>query len=498
MPSITHARRPSAVTDSLSGHRRSNPSPAYSPQEQENTTLFNLEKVVQRYGGQPQLLELILSSKVEEDRRRAEEAKLKRKEIDYLLQHPHCEESSVCRSSPSPPSPSQQSVSPYHSIARTSPVPHWRRMSHNINQKPHNINNSSNNNNNTNAASPFRDSISSSRSYQLSVPAGSRDRPQRNTSINDNAENQHSIPHQNTADSTLPRLNSSSDHPSIQPDSAGSLSASVTNSTGNNQKTSPTLVPYSIYRGPVDPMSSASTQSPTLRTSSHQFPLLPASSTTPNDSKSDNDSHYTSSSLSTPCDPVLPPISPDTRLTSPYSPVKRLSLPSLTQSLENSSFSETESLKNTLAPVPEISPNPRPRFLARLDELERKEKAKQLLSSPEDVSDLRRKSSTSSYPSDQNDTQFQPSKRRRREMQAITTIIETRDFPYNDDYLWKNNGNTIQKKTGLKSVYYKCSNSMNGCPVNKTVIFKGDGAYLIKYRGRHMNECNRIKRIIDK
>lgn len=51
------------------------------------------------------------------------------------------------------------------------------------------------------------------------------------------------------------------------------------------------------------------------------------------------------------------------------------------------------------------------------------------------------------------------SKRRRREMQAITMIIETREFPYNDDYLWKNNGNTIHKGSGNKSIYYKCANN---------------------------------------
>lgn len=50
-------------------------------------------------------------------------------------------------------------------------------------------------------------------------------------------------------------------------------------------------------------------------------------------------------------------------------------------------------------------------------------------------------------------------KRRRREMQAITMIIETREFPYNDDYLWKNNGNTIHKGSGNKSIYYKCANN---------------------------------------
>jgi hypothetical protein len=49
--------------------------------------------------------------------------------------------------------------------------------------------------------------------------------------------------------------------------------------------------------------------------------------------------------------------------------------------------------------------------------------------------------------------------RRRREMQAISKIVETREYPYSDGFFWKNNGNTIQKKTGNKSVYYKCSNS---------------------------------------
>lgn len=63
------------------------PSPPLSMiKSPETTSYLNLEKVVQVYGKQPELLELILSSKVEEDRRRAEEAKLRRKEIDYMLQ----------------------------------------------------------------------------------------------------------------------------------------------------------------------------------------------------------------------------------------------------------------------------------------------------------------------------------------------------------------------------------------------------------------------------
>ncbi|KAI8877624.1 hypothetical protein K501DRAFT_288284 [Backusella circina FSU 941] len=87
--------------------------------------------------------------------------------------------------------------------------------------------------------------------------------------------------------------------------------------------------------------------------------------------------------------------------------------------------------------------------------------------------------------------------RRRREMQPITKIVETREYPYVDNYFWKNNGNTIQKKTGCKSVYYKCSNSNKGCSVNKTVTERPNGEYIIKYRGSHLSECGRVERIRD-
>ncbi|KAJ8654159.1 hypothetical protein O0I10_010235 [Lichtheimia ornata] len=93
------------------------------------------------------------------------------------------------------------------------------------------------------------------------------------------------------------------------------------------------------------------------------------------------------------------------------------------------------------------------------------------------------------------DPYFAPQQRprRRREMQAITKIVETREYPYLDGYSWKNNGNTVQKKTGNKSVYYKCSNSIRGCPVNKTVTWKGNDEYLIKYRGEHLPDCSRVQ-----
>lgn len=36
-----------------------------------------------------------------------------------------------------------------------------------------------------------------------------------------------------------------------------------------------------------------------------------------------------------------------------------------------------------------------------------------------------------------------------------------------------------------------------GCPVNKTVTFRENGEYLIKYRGNHLNDCNKIKRVVN-
>ncbi|KAI8079779.1 uncharacterized protein BX664DRAFT_341435 [Halteromyces radiatus] len=116
--------------------------------------------------------------------------------------------------------------------------------------------------------------------------------------------------------------------------------------------------------------------------------------------------------------------------------------------------------------------------------------------------EMEQSAASSAYPSpvpdhyeDQEENTTKP--RRRREMQAITKIVETRDFPYMDSYFWRNNGNTTQKKTGCRSIYYKCSNSNKGCQVNKTVTAKQNGEYLIKYRGTHLPECGMVERIRD-
>src|SRR6266542_858093 len=49
------------------------------------STNFDLQDVIQQFGTQPELLKLILTSKVEEDKRKAEEAKLRVRELDLLL-----------------------------------------------------------------------------------------------------------------------------------------------------------------------------------------------------------------------------------------------------------------------------------------------------------------------------------------------------------------------------------------------------------------------------
>ncbi|KAI8993190.1 hypothetical protein BDB01DRAFT_775511 [Pilobolus umbonatus] len=86
--------------------------------------------------------------------------------------------------------------------------------------------------------------------------------------------------------------------------------------------------------------------------------------------------------------------------------------------------------------------------------------------------------------------------RRKRSIQAVTKIVETREFPYNDHYVWRNNGNTNQKKTGCRSTYHKCWNHHKGCMANKTVIEQVNGCYVIKYRGDHLSECTQCIEVL--
>ncbi|KAF7720522.1 hypothetical protein EC973_007838 [Apophysomyces ossiformis] len=356
-------------------------------EDEEVSTFLNLDKVVQQYGTRPELLELILSSKVEEDRRRAEEAKLRRKEIDYLL-HQH-----------------QQDTDDHV----------WQ---------------------------PTKKHLTRNRP---SLPALGK-------------------LHQNDDRTTLPRL-------------------SVPTPPRHRK------LPNPIYSA-TNPISSLVTEPSADSSRTEQASQRRNSSTTNN-----NNSRAIQMLLTpphpTPSSAILPPLSSATALSD-----QPRSLPS--HPFPSRSFSDQSTSKRQYTSSDDDSEDE--------DQPERGKPFSTGLAPPSPPSEslILKQQHPPPLPSHQHHGKIpippvhtRPNKRRRREMQAITTIIETREFPYNDDYLWKNNGNTVHKKSGHKSIYYKCSNSAKGCPVNKTVTFKGDGEYLIKYRGEHLKECSRIKRIVD-
>jgi hypothetical protein len=62
--------------------------PPQPPQQlQQSNNNIDLQTVVSKYHANPELLKLILASKVEEDKRRTEEARLRAKELDLYLQN---------------------------------------------------------------------------------------------------------------------------------------------------------------------------------------------------------------------------------------------------------------------------------------------------------------------------------------------------------------------------------------------------------------------------
>jgi hypothetical protein len=59
----------------------------YLNSNKQNTSSYDLQDIIQQYQSHPELLKLILTSKVEEDKRKAEEAKLRTKELDVYLKN---------------------------------------------------------------------------------------------------------------------------------------------------------------------------------------------------------------------------------------------------------------------------------------------------------------------------------------------------------------------------------------------------------------------------
>ncbi|OAD78677.1 DNA-binding WRKY transcription factor [Phycomyces blakesleeanus NRRL 1555(-)] len=419
------------------------------------SSFLSLERVVQQYGSRPELLELILSTKVEEDRRRAEEAKLRRKEIDYLLHRHQSTDSSLDRPNT----------------------------------------NTSNSNNNSNIRSWKQ---SSSPKSQLRSPASHHSHP--------------------SVDEQMELAAAGGD--SRQRDSRLYLPF-----PGRRSSLTAKTMPYSPLSPSMDYPHSQIQLSKKRHSLTHTINAFPRHAERLIDTLDDtfDDAHGTlcqtsRNLLSSGIPPPSPPIEATTFQPQPQ--------PQSQAQAQAQVQVQTQAQAQAQAQA-QVQPQPQPQSQVPVqaisqgisqalvqdqdqaldqdqehdhdhDQTKSKIQNKirdQALEKPKTEEKLvskRPHHTREASPVDQTS-----SKRKRREMQAITTIIETREFPYNDNYLWKNNGNTVHKKTGHKSIYYKCSNSAKGCLVNKTVTFRENGEHLIKYRGQHLNECSRIKRIID-
>lgn len=58
---------------------------SFSQSSNDRGIVSSLSDIIQQYESQPGLLKMILLSKVEEDRRKTEEVKLRQKELDYMI-----------------------------------------------------------------------------------------------------------------------------------------------------------------------------------------------------------------------------------------------------------------------------------------------------------------------------------------------------------------------------------------------------------------------------
>ncbi|KAI9323736.1 hypothetical protein BX666DRAFT_1889902 [Dichotomocladium elegans] len=432
-----HHRNRASSPSSSPGHQSSS---ASWPSRERHTSqdvpaFFNLEKVVHQYSEQPELLGLILSSKVEEDRRRAEEAKLKQKEIDYLLQQSH-------NNVDNHPSGFRHNRASWRSMASVA-----------VAAFTNNSNISSSNSSSNNSSSSSCSSRNSGDCNSSPLEKNKQLKPFSAVTRNLGRSN-------NPLGSILPRIQSPG---SIRRDSVESTSAGWKQLSDPcpRLRYSPKPLPADQRRRSIQNIDMLLSHSP--RTASSSLPPISISSLPDTIQAQDDPENH----------PPLPVSSPPSSLDSDGDTEMAASFPAAANHHDHHPHLPFDYHHEQQIPGSEHGLRSR-RPPPTLDKLPIPP-----VSAPHR---LHRPSA---------------SKRRRREVQAISTIIETREFPYNDDYLWKNNGNTVHKKTGHRSIYYKCSNSAKGCPVNKTVTFKEHGDYLIKYRGKHLEECSRIKRIVD-
>ncbi|KAI9305402.1 hypothetical protein BJ944DRAFT_239688 [Cunninghamella echinulata] len=352
------------MTTPISNNNNNNSNNNSNTNNSSNTSSYDLQDIILCYQSQPELLKLILSSKLEEDKRRAEEAKLKAKELDLLILQ---QKQQLISTTPALSSPSTSSSSTIHlSSSSATDIPF-------------------SNNNNNHSSSPSSSSIVAALSSSSSSSSSSF--------LNQAIHNNNNYSNHNN--------NNSIDDSSFQ-----YLSQPIT-----NLMTSPTV-------------------------SQRSNPFHLKHNLTNNNDNNEMVHTYSTSSTSLLNDPPHPLCSND---------------------INSSQFSNS----NLMSPISEItnhdihSSTPPPSNNNNNNYIEHHHQ--EYNRTPSFSSLNNHNSRYDPYYHHQQ----QPRQKRKREMQAITKIVETRDYPYLDGYSWRNNGNTIQKKTGNKSVYYKCANSIN-------------------------------------
>ncbi|KAI8644153.1 hypothetical protein BD408DRAFT_131297 [Parasitella parasitica] len=439
---------------------------------------FDLNDVIHRYGDHPEVLGLILSSKVEEDRRKAEEARLRQKELEYLIlskrdtfhEEAHSKQNEYVSSETHEPmkiiskpfhdakDKTTQSVSDQDIAYLHSNFKECNRTSYAVKHPQVDFGDA----NSAHRPSDSSDNFPSSYiSAQQRLLYGNRDR-------HHGSIKQFLSPSQSAESSTKTpsRQLQTSDFVYTKRD-AGNYLPALPKSPSNENRHKSTFGRNMLPPINVPLQSHGRTQEPTC-SSSIVTVNFPSSRAQPETLKSVSSLHsFGTANIDT--------------------------LPS-----EDESYPSSESLQKERRPSVQTEKYP-------LGDKSPSSKEQQTSTQPDNNVDTSSSSPSKKLLLPSNHSRYAQNhvemtnrpRRRKREMQAISMIIETREFPYNDEYIWKNNGNTTQKNTGQKSIYYKCSNSVMGCPVNKTVTFKENGEYLIKYRGNHLNDCNKIKRVVD-
>ncbi|KAI9473541.1 MAG: hypothetical protein EXX96DRAFT_652342 [Benjaminiella poitrasii] len=440
----------------------------------QNFQVFDLNDVIKKYGDQPELLQLILSSKLEEDRRKAEEAKLRQKELDYYLLDAvpeNCYWNLI----------TSYSTASRHELVNNEEQKQAKRKRQEESQSSREEGGFSFSSSHLSSAQP---SLSGAQNYQYSV-SNQMLSPSNAAAIELNGYNK------KLTDATLVQLHSLNQN-TLQ---KATYNKVLTDKTiaHNNDSSKPVADTISENTlPPIDALSHAHNPDKSQimafsPLSQEQDPIhLALFNNHRSKNEIDNKKPREYSTLDLFQESIMETLPLNNKSsTSSYSSPEKAENPQCThatrvepkknQTFNNSSPDHKDQLNTTTNTIVDSPLDENKDFTGNY------------------FNSLKKMPLPPTHRSTSHTSLNSPVRqsRRRKEMQALTMIIETKEFPYDDKHAWKNNGNTVHKKTGYKSIYYKCYNSTMGCPVNKTVTFRENGEYLIKYRGNHIDYCNR-------